>query len=184
MYKIKRRKIRASSKSGGIGEEPAVDKDAIAELFNQMLGTGDTVAVDICWPKYNEMVQLLNKLVDVTDILAGTPIITLLERDQTTDPQPLKRQLDDYVAAARLALADHPEQKARPDPKAFAAPYHALKNCRSSATTSRFAMLWRPLKPTWSLRRRLSLLNLLQPQKAAQAAQARPRASRMPTGSS
>lgn len=48
------------------------DKD-IAEMFNQMIGAGGSINMNICYPKYCEIKLLLTKLVDVLALLKDSP---------------------------------------------------------------------------------------------------------------
>lgn len=48
------------------------DKD-IAEMFNQMIGAGGSINMNICYPKYCEIKVLLSKLIDVLALLKDSP---------------------------------------------------------------------------------------------------------------
>lgn len=66
MGKTKVKVVRTNVTGGGD------DKD-IAEMFNQMIGAGGSINMNICYPKYCEIKLLLTKLIDVLALLKDSP---------------------------------------------------------------------------------------------------------------
>lgn len=50
------------------------DNKDVSELFAQMLGAGDTININVCYPKYANMRQLLLKLIKCFGMLKDSPL--------------------------------------------------------------------------------------------------------------
>jgi len=87
-----------------------VDRD-VASMFNQMMGAGDNVDVDICYPKYAEVCELLVKLIKCVDLLAQSPLLKMYSGFHAQSEQLAKFVVDSRAELAQLFPVQYTEHQ-------------------------------------------------------------------------
>lgn len=79
----------------------AVKDKELAEMFNQMLGAGDTVNINICYPRYIQLRGYVEKVLQVLDIFNNK--CKFYESFQ--ELLPCQKEINDYIERTRSQLA-------------------------------------------------------------------------------
>src|SRR5690349_21487420 len=72
-----------------------IKDNEMSKMFNEMLGTGSSVNMQICYPKYIEMRTLLSNCLDLLDAFGKSPIFN--DNFQAQE----RKDILAYVAAMR-----------------------------------------------------------------------------------
>jgi hypothetical protein len=124
---VKVKKVKLGGKDG-------TDKD-ISEMFNQMLGAGEHINVNICHDKYCEIRDITKKIINVLDLMSTSPSLAAYE-EMTDATMALKQYIKwandqhakifTFKLPDRLLLAEQLDEEAK---KRFSSLYMDIKKC-------------------------------------------------------
>lgn len=111
----------------------SIKDEGLAEIFNQMLGTGDSMNVNICYTKYNNIRINISKMLEIFEIFADSGVLSsddlsIARDDIKVFVEHSRKEMEDYFSIdlshheVNLNVIDEEERKA------FAEKYEAMKS--------------------------------------------------------